>query len=129
MIIHAALKLPRFVALSRAAVNHSMPHYRIALNFRGSLLSRIFNCSRKYFNEIFDTRRAVCACSEFVKLFLRNLQKVLVKCRRNVANKLFISRYFNPVLRSARTSLCTCNKLIALTAKLFLSVEVQNLHT
>ena len=25
-------------------------------------------------------------------------QKVLVKCRQNVANKLFISRYFNPVV-------------------------------
>ena len=73
---------------------------RIALNFRVSKFSRI---------AIFE--------------------EVLVKCRRNVANKLFISRYFNPVLRSARTSLCTCNKLIALTAKLFLSVEVQNLHT
>ena len=24
--------------------------------------------------------------------------KVLVKCRQNVANKLFISRYFNPVV-------------------------------
>ena len=27
-----------------------------------------------------------------------NLGKVLVKCRQNVANKLFISRYFNPVV-------------------------------
>ena len=27
--------------------------YHIALNFRGSLISRIFNCSQKYFNESF----------------------------------------------------------------------------
>ena len=47
----------------------SSPYYSIALNFRGSLISRIsriFNCLRKYFNE--STQRAVCACSEFAKL-------------------------------------------------------------
>ena len=66
---------------------------------------------------------------------------VLVKCRQNVANKLFITRVFNPVHPH------TCNKLIAISVllntqtkerslmpkrgrhKLFLSVEVQNLHT
>lgn len=37
------------------------------LNFHGSLISRIFNHSQKYFNENFDMRRAVCVCSVCVQ--------------------------------------------------------------
>ena len=37
--------------------------------------------------------------------------KVLVKCRQNVANKLFIIRYFNPAVP---THLRTCNELTVL---------------
>ena len=39
--------------------------------------------------------------------YRKTISKVLVKCRQNVANKIFISHYF----------LYTCNKLTALTAK------------
>ena len=39
-------------ALNTLAYIHTYIHtYCIAQNFRGSLISRIFNCSRKYFNE------------------------------------------------------------------------------
>ena len=65
--------------------------------------------------------------------------KVLVKCRQNVANKLFISRYFNPVdpcilatkIMTALTAKCSERSHISKGGRgeLFLSVEVQNLHT
>ena len=52
--------------------------YRIALNFRGSLISQIlqiFNCSRKYLNKNFW--HVACGVREFAKLFQWNLQKLL----------------------------------------------------
>ena len=36
--------------------------------------------------------------SELWPRWMRDLRWVLVKCKQNVANKLFISRYFNPVV-------------------------------
>jgi len=86
---------------------------------------------------------AACAVVRQCSAYMSALSaKVLVKCRQNVANKLFITRVFNPVHPH------TCNKLTALAlsallttqsiersyvskrgwGKLFLSVEVQNLH-
>ena len=85
---------------------------------------------RKYGNGSMETevRKSRACCSPLTdKPFLeegpmqrsnRNSSKtleavfflVLVKCRQNVANKLFISRYFNP-----------CNKLTALMAKCLLN--------
>ena len=46
---------------------------------------------------------AVLGCGQFLPFIIKRIfpcsfGKVLVKCRQNVANKLFISRYFNPVV-------------------------------
>ena len=86
-----------------------------------------------------STRFLLCSYVEALKCGC-DFILVLVKCRQNVANKLFITCVFNPVHPH------TCNKLTALSAllttqtterslmskrgrgKLFLSVEVQNLH-
>ena len=62
-----------------------------------------------------------------------NSQMVLVKCRQNVANKLFISRHFNPVVPTYPCVLATnsterSHKSKGGRGKLFLSMEVQNLH-
>ena len=75
-----------------------------------------------------------------IKRFLRPayyivIYMVLLKCRQNVANKLFISRYFNPVMPlhtgsvNGQVSTERSHKSNGGRGKLFLSVEVQNLHT
>jgi len=68
---------------------------------------------------------------------LQLTQKVLVKCRQNVANKLLITRFFNPVRPPLRqTDSNKCSKTTERPhmpkrdrGKLFLSVKLQNVHT
>ena len=47
-----------------------------------------------------------------LELLITVSDKVLVKCRQNIANKLFITRVFNPINPH------TCNKLTVLSALL-----------
>ena len=63
----------------------------------------------------------------------RILRKVLVKCRQNVANKLFITRVFNPVHpHTWLTALSALQMLSYVQQRLRQALslcEVQNLHT
>ena len=67
-------------------------------------LSRSFSVQKLFFH---DDVIAITSCAPDVVNLVRlrccelsapQTQKVLVKCRQNVANKLLISRYFNPVV-------------------------------
>ena len=83
---------------------NTMKTYRIALNFRGSLISRIFNRSQKYFDKIFfDTWRAVCAW-----------QYARAANPRNYFNEFFKNRYswkFRPSKFYRYTVCCTVGHL------------------
>ena len=68
--------MPTYQAHSPYLTQMFSGHYHIALNFRRSLISRIFNHLRKYFNENFP-----------------GVQCVRVAISRNYFNEIFKNRY------------------------------------
>ena len=69
--------LPRVIALR---VKNWRNIYCIVLKFRRCLISRFrefLTICENISTKIFDTRRVVCTCSKFTKLFQQNLQKLL----------------------------------------------------